>query len=311
MLSRNNIRIKVLQALYAHEMNPMDTIAAEKFLMKSINNSYKLYLLTMLYLQKVASYSLKDFEIKAKKYVPSEDDKKVSLKLYENPVIKALRDNDVFQKILKKEGIIQLIDDDLVRQLYKTFIESDYYETYRTTVSTPLREHQYAIVRLYMTMRESEVFDEYLFDHFPTWDDDESLVYGAVKRSVRELPQNDQFFVEQLPNSEFVDELGKDLIYRVLRNDEELQAMVAARLKNWQEDRVALLDMLMMKMAICEFLYFDSIPTKVTINEYVNVAKLYSTDKSKRFINGILDRLMQELMEEGRIQKSGRGLIDE
>ena len=196
MLSRNNIRIKVLQALYANEMNPMDTIAAEKFLMKSINNSYKLYLLTMLYLQKVASYSLKDFEIKAKKYVPSDDDKKVSLKLYENPVIKALRDNDVFQKILKKEGIIQLIDDDLVRQLYKTFIESDYYETYRTTESTPLREHQYAIVRLYMTMRESEVFDEYLFDHFPTWDDDESLVYGAVKRSVRELPQNDQFFVD-------------------------------------------------------------------------------------------------------------------
>ncbi len=265
----------------------------------------------MLYIQKVASYSLKDFDIKAKKYVPSEDDKKVSLKLYENPVIKAMRDNDVFQKTLKKEGILQLIDDDLVRQLYKSFIESEYYETYRTTEQTPLREHQYALVRLYMTMRESEVFDEHLSDHFPSWDDDESLVYGAVKRSVRELPQNDHFFVEQLPNSEFVDELGKDLLYRVLRNDEELQAMVAARLKNWQEDRVALLDMLMMKMAICEFLYFDSIPTKVTINEYVNVAKLYSTDKSKRFINGILDRLMQELLEEGRINKTGRGLIDE
>jgi N utilization substance protein B len=87
--------------------------------------------------------------------------------------------------------------------------------------------------------------------------------------------------------------------------------MIAAKLKNWNEDRVAHLDMLMMKMAICEFLYFDSIPTKVTINEYVNVAKLYSTDKSKRFINGILDRLMQELHEEGKIKKAGRGLIDE
>jgi N utilization substance protein B len=160
-------------------------------------------------------------------------------------------------------------------------------------------------------MRENEVFDEYLSDHFPTWDDDESLVYGAIKRSIRELPQNTYFFIEQLPNSEFVDELGKDLLYKVLRHDEEVQQMIATRLKNWEEDRVAMLDMAMMKMAICEFLYFETIPTKVTINEYVNIAKLYSTDKSKRFINGILDRLMQEFLEEGRIKKTGRGLIDE
>lgn len=311
MLSRNNIRIKVLQTLYAQEMNPMDSASAEKFLMKSINNSYRLYLLTVLYIQKVASYSQKDFEIKSKKFVPSEEDKKASIRLYENPVVKALRDNDVFQKTLKKEGIFQLIDDDLVRKLFKSYTETEYYETYRTAENVPLREHQYALVRLYLTMRESEVFDEYLSDHFPTWDDDESLVYGAIKRSIRELPQNTYFFIEQLPNSEFVDELGKDLLYKVLRHDEEVQQMIAARLKNWEEDRVAMLDMAMMKMAICEFLYFETIPTKVTINEYVNIAKLYSTDKSKRFINGILDRLMQEFFEEGKIKKTGRGLIDE
>lgn len=311
MLSRNNIRIKVLQALYAHEMNPNDSAAAEKFFVKSVESTFKLYLLIMYYLQKVSSYSLKDFEIKGKKYVPTEDDAKASIKLYENPVVKALRDSDSFQKTLKKEGIIQLLDEDIVRRQYKHFTESEYYEFYRTSENMPLKEHQYALVKLYMTMREDEVFDEHLSDHFPSWDDDESLIYGAVKRSVRELPQNPSFFIEQLPNVEFVNELGKDLLYKVLRHDEALQNMIAAKLKNWNEDRVAHLDMLMMKMAICEFLYFDSIPTKVTINEYVNVAKLYSTDKSKRFINGILDRLMQELHEEGKIKKAGRGLIDE
>lgn len=311
MLSRNNIRIKVLQALYANEMNPMDSIVAEKFFMKSVNDTFRLYLLVMYYLQKVASYSQKDVEIKSKKYVPIEGDEKASLRLYENPVIKALRDSDAFQKTLKKEGIPQLLDDDLVRRLYKSFADSEYYESYRTIEQMPIKEHQYALVRLYMTMREDEVFDEYLSDHFPSWDDDESLVYGAIKRSVRDLPANPLFFVEQLPNIEFVNDLGRDLLYKVLRNHEDLQSMIAAKLKNWQEDRVALLDMLMMKMAICEFLHFDSIPTKVTINEYVNVAKMYSTDKSKRFINGILDRLMQELVEEGKIKKSGRGLIDE
>src|SRR5690606_25207845 len=125
-------------------------------------------------------------------------------------------------------------------------------------------------VKLYHIMRENEVFTESMSDHFPSWDDDESLVYGAVKRSLRELPQNNHFFIDQLPNTEFVDELGKDLLYKVIRYDTELQQMIATKLKNWQEDRVALLDMTLMKMGICEFLYFPSIPTKVTINEYVN-----------------------------------------
>jgi N utilization substance protein B len=311
MLSRNNIRIKVLQTLYAHDLNPSNSQSLEKFLIKSINDSYRLYLLTILYIEKVASYSLKDFDIKSKKYVPTEDDKKASSKLYENPVIKSLRDNDVFQKILKKEGIHQLIDDDLVRKLFKAFSENDYYETYRSAQNTPVREHQYAAVKLYMVMCENELFTEQLSDIFPSWEDDESLVYGAVKRSIRELPNNPQFFVEQLPNTEFVDELGKDLLNKVLKYEEDLQQMIASRLKNWQEDRVALLDMMMMKMAICEFMYFDTIPTKVTINEYINIAKLYSTDKSKKFVNGILDKLMQELIEEGKIVKTGRGLIDE
>jgi N utilization substance protein B len=311
MLSRNNIRIKVLQTLYAHDLNPSNSQSLEKFLIKSINDSYRLYLLTILYIEKVASYSLKDFDIKSKKYVPTEEDKKASSKLYENPVVKSLRDNDVFQKILKKEGIHQLIDDDLVRKLFKVFSENEYYESYRTAHNTPVKEHQYAAVKLYMVMCENELFTEHLSDIFPSWEDDESLVYGAVKRSIRELPNNPQFFVEQLPNTEFVDELGKDLLNKVLKYEEDLQQMIASRLKNWQEDRVALLDMMMMKMAICEFMYFESIPTKVTINEYINIAKLYSTDKSKKFVNGILDKLMQELIEEGKIVKTGRGLIDE
>lgn len=312
MLSRNNIRIKVLQALYAHEMNPMeDSAAAEKFFVKSVNDTYRLYLLIMLYLQKVASYSLKDFEIRSRKFVPTEDDTKASLVMYENPVVKALRDSNSFHAVLKKQAVTQLLDEDLVRRLFKLFTESEYYEFYRNAKNMPLKEHQYALVKLFMILKEDEGFVEHLSDNFPSWDDDESLVYGAVKRSVRELPHNPSFFIEQLPNSEFVNELGKDLLYKVMRHDAEIQSMIAAKLKNWNEDRVAQLDMIMMKMAICEFLYFESIPGKVTINEYVNVAKLYSTDKSKRFVNGILDRLMQDLNDEGKIVKTGRGLIDE
>lgn len=311
MLSRNNIRIKVLQTLYAHQINPTDSAKAERILLKSIHDSYRLYLLTILYISKVSFFNKKDYEIKAKKFVPTEEDKKVSLRLYENPVAQAIRSNEVFQKTVKKEGVLQMLDEDIVRKLYKEFVESDYYEGYHAMENPPLREHQYALVRLYLTMRENEVFTEHLSDYFPSWSDDESLVYGAVKRSMRALPENNRFFIEQLPNSDFVNDLGKELLYRVIRNDEELQELVAGKLKNWQEDRVAVIDMNLMKMGICEFIHFPSIPTKVTINEYVNIAKMYSTDKSKRFINGILDRLMQELKKEGRIQKEGRGLKGE
>ncbi len=311
MLSRNNIRIKVLQTLYAHQVNPNDSAAAERIFLKAVKDSYRLYLLTMLYISKVTFFNKKDYEIKSKKYVPTEEDKKASLLLYENPVAQAIRENALFQRTVKKEGVAQLVDEDIVRKVYKQFVESDYYESYRSLENPPLREHQYALVRLYLSMRENEIFTEHLSDHFPTWADDESLVYGAVKRSMRDLPDNDQFFNAQLPNSEFVDDLGKELLYRVIRNDEELQDLIANKLKNWQEDRVAVIDMNLMKMGICEFLYFPSIPTKVTINEYVNIAKAYSTDKSKRFINGILDRLMQELKKEGRIKKEGRGLKGE
>jgi N utilization substance protein B len=311
MLSRNNIRIKVMQTLYAHAVNPCESVVAEKNLIKSIHNSYRLYLLTVLYLQKVAFFNKKDYEVKINKFVPSEEDKRATLKLYDNPIAVALRENEVFQKTLKKEGIPQLVDDDIVRMLYKQYVETDYYESYRSVENPPIREHQYAFVKLYHIMRENEVFTESMEDHFISWEDDESLVYGAIKRSLRELPANNHFFIDQLPNKEFVDDLGKDLLYKVVRYDTELQQMIATKLKNWQEDRVALMDMTLMKMGICEFLYFPSIPTKVTINEYVNVAKEYSTDKSKRFINGILDRLMQELTEEGLIKKKGRGLLDE
>jgi len=310
MLSRNNIRIKVLQTLYAQSVKEDNTAVAERNFLKAVQESYRLYLLSVHYITQIAFFSRKDLEIKSNKFVPTALDKKASRKLYENPVIAAIRENEAFQKLIKKEGILQMVDQDTVRRLFKKFTAEEYYESYREMENTPIREHQYALVRLYMCMREDEVFMEQMTDYFPTWPDDESLIYGAIKRSLRALPDNKEFFLSQKPNPEFVEDLGKELLYLVLRKEEQLTELIASRLNNWQEDRVAVIDMTLMKMGLCEFLYFPSIPTKVTINEYVNLAKTYSTDKSKRFINGILDRLMQELQKEGRINKEGRGLLD-
>ena len=309
MLSRHNIRIKVLQSLYAFSQSEdSDASIAEKEYLKSVDESYRLYLLNMLYLLKVADYSKVDFEIKSTKHVPSEADKKVTLRLYNNPVLVSLRENKNYFRIIEKENLLFLIENDMVRKLFNKFAQIEYYRTYLEMDSVPLKEHQYCLVNLYKTMLGEEIFLDHLEDISPTSEDDQSLVFGAIKRSIRTLNIEQKFFNDQLPNSEFVHDFGKELLYLVIHHNDMLQNLIVERLKNWNEDRVAVLDMLLLKLGICEFIHFPSIPTKVTINEYVGLAKDYSTDKSKRFINGILDRLMKDLYAQGLINKEGRGL---
>lgn len=309
MLSRHNIRIKVLQTLYAyHQSEDTNAAVAEKNYLGAVQESYRLYLFNLLYLTEVANYSKTDFDIKSKKFVPTEEDKKATLKLYENPVLVVLRENEDFRRITRRQKLTNLIDRDLVRTLYQKFAKSEYYTTYLEMDSTPLREHQYCLVNLYKSMLEEELFLDHLEDVSPTSEDDQSLIFGAIKRSIRSLPEEEDFFESQQPNPEFVHDFGKELLYKAIRNESELQEMIGEKLRNWKEDRVAVLDMMLLKLGICEFLYFESIPTKVTINEYVSLAKDYSTDKSKRFVNGILDRLMKDLDSKGLINKEGRGL---
>ncbi len=311
MLSRHNIRIKVLQTLYAYyQSESTNTAIAEKNYFKSVNESYRLFLLNILYLQEVADYSQKDFEIKSNKYVPTEEDKKASLRLYENEPLTAIRENDYFQSMIKKNKLHQHIDKDLVRKLYKAFAKTSYYKNYLEEKELSIKEQQYCLVFLYKNMLSDEHFLEHLEDVSPISEDDQSLIFGAIKRTIRTLPEEEDFCQAQLPNDEFVDEFGRELLYKTIRHNEDFQALIVEKLKNWEEDRVAILDMMILKMGICEFMYFETIPTKVTINEYVSLAKDYSTDKSKRFINGVLDRVMKELQEKGEIQKEGRGLKD-
>jgi N utilization substance protein B len=147
-------------------------------------------------------------------------------------------------------------------------------------------------------------------DKFENWIHDKSLVVGAIKKTIKALPATPNFYEDHLPDDETVKEFGEELLHKVLFFDEELLELVKPALKNWDLNRVAVIDLILIKMALCEMLYFPTIPVKVTINEFIDISKIYSTPKSKDFINGILDRLMKKLTEEGKIVKEGRGLID-
>jgi len=311
MLSRHNIRIKVLQSLYAQQSKqPITAKSATKDFLNGVNESYNHFILNLYYLLKVADYSKKDLEIRSNKLVPTEEDKKASLQLYENKILESIRNNEPFQEKVKKLDIPSKVDSDLVRKLYKAFYKSEYYDEYLAMEDVSLKEQQYCLVNLYKTMLKEVHFLEEMVDQCPNFVEDQSLVFGAIKRSIRSLPQEENFCKKQLPNPDFVHDFGIELIRKTIKEDDLFQELIVEKLKNWNEDRVAIMDMILLKMGVCEFLYFETIPTKVTINEYVSVAKDYSTDKSKRFINGILDRIMKDLDQNNRIKKKGRGLKD-
>jgi N utilization substance protein B len=311
MLSRRNIRIKVMQVLYSMNRDPKLTLEkARKEYRLSIDRSFELYLFNLWELIQVARYALEDEARKNTKLLPSEEDKQFTAKLGRNPLIQSLIDNRLLRSEIEKRRIPQKTDLDIIRQLYTGFAETEAYKTYLQQKPTTNEDHLQAILALQKYCLQQELFTDLLEDHYTSWIDDKSLVVGAMKKTLKALPVSEDFLEDYLPSAEATTAFGERLLEVVAEGDEELLEMIEPTLKNWDAERVAVIDMILLKMALCELLNFPTIPTKVTLNEFVEISKLYSTDKSKDFINGILDRLMKKLNEDGRIFKEGRGLMD-
>lgn len=312
MLSRRNIRIKVMQVLYAMSRDKsLDPNQAVALYRKFIRASFELYLFNILQLIKVAEYSKEDYNRRQSKLRPSEEDKKFRPRIFENPVTLSLTQNRALQTAFDKAKLHKLINEDNTRLLYNGFSKTDTYNELIHNEDNTLEFFRKALLALYKSCVTSEHYDEIMEDAFMSWQDDKSLVVGAMKRTIKSLPAEGDFFMEHTPDPEAVNEFGEHLLKRVIEQDEELLTIIEPTLKNWDAERVAVIDMILLKMALCELMEFPTIPTKVTLNEFVEISKGYSTPKSKDFINGILDKLMKQLDKEGKIVKEGRGLLDE
>lgn len=309
MLSRRNIRIKVMQMLYS--MSQDKSLSLEDTIRRyrdRISQSYDLYLFALLCLVRAAEYAVQDKEKKLSKLLPSEEDKAFTADLAENALILSLSNNQGFQNLLRQRNLKSLVDVDNSRMFYQDFAKDEDYKAYSRKSDNTLEEHREMLLAFFRHLVNNEPFNDFLEDHFPNWVDDESLVVGAIKKTLKALPTEAPFFEEHRPGSDTVEDFGEYLLKRAVNEDEELLSIIEPALRNWDADRVAIIDMILLKMALCELTSFPSIPTKVTLNEFVEISKQYSTDKSKDFINGILDRLMKQLEGEGKIQKQGRGL---
>ncbi len=311
MLSRRNIRFKVMKVLYAMNRDKAITKRMAKRIYKqSIDYSYDLYLLNVLQLVEIAEYSKKDAAIRSAKLLPSEEDKRFTPKLFDNPCILSIVENQGFQRALKERQLSEYINDDMTRNFYQAFAKMDAYKAYINNENTSKKDHANILLELYRYCSKDEDYNEFFEDVHNQWIDDSSLVVGAMKKTLKSFPLGEFFYKEYVPDDLTTEEYGEELLKLTIEEDEELLEYIKPTLKNWEAERVAIIDMILIKMALCEFLHFETIPPKVTINEYVEVSKLYSTPKSKDFVNGVLDKLSKQLKKDGKIVKKGRGLID-
>ena len=311
MLSRRSVRVKVMQLLYMlnrdEELKFPNMVKAYN---EGIWKTYELYILQLYLLLKVTQQAENDAANKGAKFLPSDDDKAFRPILYSNPCTKSLANHVGFLRLVEKYHLSENIDSDLLRKMYQAFAETPEYKTYIAAESHTDAEHSKMLLELYKFLSNNDIYLEICEDHFNNMTDDESLVAGAMKKTLKSMPVSGEFYEEHAPADETVREFGEELLRKTCQEDAALFAEINPMLQNWDADRVAILDMIMLKMALCELLHFPTIPTKVTLNEFVEISKNYSTDKSKDFINGILDRLMKQLQADGRIQKEGRGLIE-
>ena len=270
----------------------------------------ELYLLNFHQLLEVAHYAVKDEVNRRAKHVPTEEDKKFTTKLYKNELLEPFILRGGYSKSIKKFLIDGHIQEDNTRLFYHKFLETDIYKQFIAKSETTKEDYRYVLLELYKFLYNNESFAEMMEDFSTSWIDDDSLIIGAIKKTIKALPSENEFHHDFNEEDNLTMEFGEQLLIKTYKQDEVLLEDIKPMLKNWDAERVATIDMILMKMALAELLFFPTIPTKVTINEYVDISKMYSTDKSKDFVNGILDRLMKKLKEEERIVKEGRGLIE-
>jgi len=299
-----------MQTLYAANRDKgLTSKAVASAYNNHIQQSFDLYLFNLLQLREIAKYAIQDSAHRKSKHLPSIEDKKFTTKLYHNELIQSTLDNAALNKLIKASPVRDYLTEDNTRRLYADLLKTPEYKYYLEHTSTR-HDHQQMLLFLYKYSVTGQIFNDLMEDYFVNWWDDKSLIIGAIKKTIKSLPLEDTFLLTMQPNYETITEFGKALLLDVYTNDVKLLENIEPALNNWDADRVAIIDMVILKMALSELMNFPTIPTKVTLNEFVEISKLYSTDKSKDFINGILDRLLKKLDKEGKIKKEGRGLVE-
>ncbi len=320
MINRRVLRIKVMQALYAFCQNNNERVdLAEKKLLKNIYSIYDLYIHQLSFLIEIVDFARETIEIQRNKFIPTHEESNPNTRFVDNNLIARIENNPDYKNKHDKLLINWADQKDMVRRIFLTIREDEAYQSYMNAAECGLDEDQKILEHIidnYIVV--SEELQQYFEDMNIFWADDFDISCFMVIKTLRQVKASKdkyEFLPRLFGNTQEDDEKEevafiRDLFCKTIIHQDEFDDMVEAKVANWEIDRIALVDSLIIKMALTEFIDFPTIPTKVTINEYIELSKMYSTPKSKAFINGILDKLLFELTEKKKIVKKGRGLIN-
>lgn len=312
MLSRRLLRTKVVKAVYAHmQCEDVAPVASEKSLLLSIDRAYDLYFHLLALVPEIAEYATERIRIGENKKLPTYDDLHPNRKFVENKVVARLAEDEGLQAELKSRKLSWANNEDVIVALYNALIRQPFYQKYMLSEERSFREDAQFVSDIYMTMLEEfEPLESALEEQSVLWNDDLGFILTMVSRTILSMREAHER-IKLMPQFKSEEDLdySKSLLRNTIASYERVALMLDNSMNNWDIERVALMDKIILVTAIVEAENFPSIPVRVTMNEYIDIAKCYSTASSGSFINGLLDKMINQLTEEGKIVKSGKGLL--
>jgi N utilization substance protein B len=303
-----------MQSLYANVGGESEDFGKDqKFLLQSINSMYDLYLLLISIFIEVRKKGINQIEKQKQKHLATKEDKNPNTKFVDNEILKSISNNVlILEKIKQQKTIDWDLDSEYIDIIFKAIVSSNAYKNFMKTRMSNFQQDKEFIITIFKdVIAPNDKLYDYIEDKNLTWSDDLPTINTTILKLLQKLRPNPSktYFLPQLYRDEDDLKFATDLFTKTLLNQNALNEEIRRKTVNWDSERIASVDLTLIQMAICELQHFSSIPIKVTINEYLEIAKEYSTPKSSIFINGILDKLVKEYEADGKLNKVGRGLL--
>ena len=303
--------MKVAKTLYAHLKSNSDNLkASEKYLVESIDKAYDLYFQMLYFVVEVARYAESRIELAKQKKLPTYEDLNPNRRFVDNAVITLIANSDSVNDVLASRKLGWANQYDTIKDVYNRLIETEFYKNYMSASVSTFTDDRKFVEEFFQWLESDEQLAEVVTEMSLLWADDYGFALLLALRTVQHLKRS-HTEVKVLPKFKSEEDLdfAKRLFIKSLVDYEDNQAVVDRYSKNWDVERVVFMDSLIISIAIAELTQFDSIPVKVTLDEWIDIAKYYSSPTSSNFVNGVLDKVVAEFTEQGLINKSGRGLL--
>ena len=315
MISRRQLRIKALQSLYAYYKTDREDMGrSEKELHFNIQKAFELYHYLLLLIIDVILYAESRIELARNKRIPTHEDLHPNTRFIENQLVDQVRNNESLLRFVDQHKLNWSNYPELIKDIYAKLIENEEYASYMSAEESGYAEDKKMITHIYThVVFPSELLSSVMEEQSIYWNDDLEFITSMIVKTFKKFKEGDgtdKSLMELYKSDEDRDYVVK-LYRQTIIHREEYVEYIKLNTRNWDLDRIAFMDILIMQMAIAELIGFPSIPIKVTLNEYLEISKFYSTSKSSVFINGVLDKVVFQLKEEKKIVKKGRGLIGE